>query len=422
MKRRLLLCIKDYTDKFINLLFIIFLFEITLGGSGRLIGVGFFSIRIFLFSLILLLTIKYFFNDFIKNQKNKILQRLLLIFTIGLAIGVLVALFNKNNFLYIYIDIKPLLYFFSLIFITYYLQNENNIIEINRIIKFSSLLMAVLYLFCFLLINIETKWFDYDKFYDFLYPIGEFFFRGSVGFFYKGFFYLCIGFIFYFFDYDKKSKWIAFIIFIAIFLTFTRGFLIGLILSFLFYYIIIDYKSYKKILRIILIGSLITISLFLLLKFSFNYLEENSVRNKKKELNRTEISDQQRIEQIKEVLNDMSVSTIIQGHGFGKGVKIRFMHMEISFLEIIHKQGLIGVFIWLYMLFIATKLYLKLLKRKIHQKATPYFFSVLFTFFVSLTNPFMNNPLGLTIIIISIVYMNVLINNETDDKYMHSNI
>ena len=82
--------------------------------------------------------------------------------------------------------------------------------------------------------------------------------------------------------------------------------------------------------------------------------------------------------------------------------------MEISFLEIFHKQGLIGLTMWFSLFTLIFRLYLKSLKKKIQDKTNPFFVSALFTFILSFTNPFINNPLGITIVVITIVYFTFL--------------
>ena len=123
--------------------------------------------------------------------------------------------------------------------------------------------MSIAYLFCFLLINTNLQWVNYEKFYDFLFPCGEFFYRGSVGFFYKGFFFMCIGCIFWIFEPTKYSKYIIAIISLAIFLSFTRGFILAIILSLFFFYVLNNSKDYKKILTAIIISIFFLFFLFL---------------------------------------------------------------------------------------------------------------------------------------------------------------
>ena len=51
-------------------------------------------------------------------------------------------------------------------------------------------------------------------------------------------------------------------------------------------------------------------------------------------------SDAGRIAQIKEVISMTSVLSSFIGNGFGIGIPSRPVHMEISYLEIFHKQGI----------------------------------------------------------------------------------
>ncbi|NVN94893.1 MAG: O-antigen ligase family protein [Bacteroidetes bacterium] len=389
------------------------MFEIMLGGGGRLIESGFFSFRIYLFFVLLLITLPVFIKYLIKNQVSKIIIYSFIGYTLVIIIGFIIAKICHNENSLIFIDIKPLSFFYSIMFIYLFIQDKNQIEIIKKIIKFSSLVMAIGYFICFLLLNTGFNWFNYNSFYNFLLPFGEFFFRGSVAFFYKGFFYMCIGLIFWVFDEKKYSKYIATFIFLAIFLTYTRGFLLAFCLAFLIHYILSNSSNFKKIILAIL-ATVIAIFIFsVLLSSSFEYLETRaSYKIDKKSLDTKDISNQERIKQIQDVFSEVSYLSIIQGHGYGKGVKSRNIHMEISYLEIFHKQGIIGMAMWISFFILIFKLYLQSLKMKIQKETNPFFVSILFTFIVSLTNPFLNNPLGLSILIITLVYFNLLINKS----------
>ena len=53
-----------------------------------------------------------------------------------------------------------------------------------------------------------------------------------------------------------------------------------------------------------------------------------------------------RLSTIREVEEDITASSLLWGHGLGIGVPSRPQEMEITFLEIFHKEGLIGVSVW----------------------------------------------------------------------------
>jgi hypothetical protein len=119
-------------------------------------------------------------------------------------------------------------------------------------------------------------------------------------------------------------------------------------------------------------------------------------------------SDRIRIVNFYEVIDRVNPASLLIGHGFGYGVPSRPIHMEISYLEIFHKQGLIGLLFWLILFFYIIIQYFKI---NINYKyiAMPFLLSVIFIYLQSLTNPFMNNPIGLTMILLTIVVFSKII-------------
>jgi len=121
-------------------------------------------------------------------------------------------------------------------------------------------------------------------------------------------------------------------------------------------------------------------------------------------------SDITRLTQIYEVAESTDIFSLFLGHGFGIGVPIRPIHMEISYLEIFHKQGIIGlgfwfIFgIWIYKKWSA----LKLLK----DIGRPFILSSIFIYIETITNPFINNPIGMSMIIITFLVLTQLVSHE----------
>jgi hypothetical protein len=118
-----------------------------------------------------------------------------------------------------------------------------------------------------------------------------------------------------------------------------------------------------------------------------------------------DFSDSGRRQQIEEVVDRVTLSSFFIGHGFGVGVPSRPVHMEISYLEIMHKQGLAGMLFWAGLLYLLFKKYRA-------AETTPwrdaFFCGAVFVFFQSLTNQYMNNPIGLAMIMLALVCLDRL--------------
>lgn len=391
-----LLIKKKSTDFFLELFFSILLMELFLGGGGRIFSFGFFSLRMFLFAIAVMWSL--FLISSKKLSGN--FYFFIFLFLFCTVFSTVLGLINGGPLKLILEDVKPLTYFVSFIFFGFYINSYKRILKVISLIKLSSLLLAITYLVILVLIN--TGLLSFQSLYRFLSKpsfANEFMFRGTEGFFfYKGFIILCVGFFFYVFSPKKNDKYLALLIFLSIFLTFVRGFLLTIFLSFVFYSIIsFDGKFLKK--RIYL-----SIVLILATVLSIVYFITK--------LGNRDASDFKRIVQIDQVFSDVNLVSIFIGHGFGNGVPVRPIHMEITYLEVFHKQGLFGLFFWL-LLFGLSWYYFNLLRKNTDKTiAIPFFLSIVVIYTQSLTNPYLNNPIGISVVLISICVLRFLYNEN----------
>jgi len=367
----------------IKLLFVFSLLELFLLGSGRLLEIGSLTVRMILFMIMLLLSIAVVLYT---QRIEKNIVFLLLSFLVLVSISTLNGLVNIADMSMVLEDLKPLFFIFMLLPFSLFIKTEKDIDLIVKLIKFSSLLMSVLYLVFLVIMYFGLL--DFTKVYLFLSgKAGEFFFRGdsndNASFFYKGFLYLNIGFIFYIFSKNKYNKFFAFILLIAILLTFTRGFLLALFASFSFFYML-DLKNKKSFLLLIFI-------FFIGILLAPQIIEFLGDRSK---------SDSIRFIQIEQVFESITPLSFFIGHGFGIGVPIREMHMEIAYLEIFHKQGILGLLFWLSILSLIVAIYKKINSKNYVVKA--FLVSTFFVYVQSATNPFLNNPIGMTVVLLSL--------------------
>jgi len=376
------------TNKIIKIIFFIMLIELFIGGGGRLFEIGSLTLRMYVYAIINFISLIYL----LKFKKiDKIVFLLSITFTFVILIAIINGYINNAEFNKIINDISPLLFFYSIIFFSIIIISKKEVVQITKLIKIVSFLMAVIYLLILLLLKIDILPFNIT--YSILNSTGEFFFRGEKGFFYKGFLYLCIGFIFH---QNYRNRILTLLIGIAILMTYTRGFVFALIVVLLIDYIF--FKT-KKITHFFVI-SFTTIPLYFLGRL---YWDNFKYRG---------LSDNIRILQIKQVLEKINSYSIFIGHGFGIGIPIRKEHMEISFLEIFHKQGIIGISFWILILFISVYYFLNIKSNR--NLAKPFFLSVLFIYIQSFTNPFINNPIGMSMLLISLISLKVLFREENN--------
>jgi hypothetical protein len=367
-------------------IFIIVLLELFLGGGGRIIDVGEISIRMFLFSIIMVITL---FRIWKRKMIDKDALLISIVSILFLLISSLIGAVNGASLNAIFTDVKPLIFIIAICYFYTEIKEQRDVELTISLLKFSSLALAFSYILIFSLINL--KLIPLQPIYKWAEPTQEFFFRGEFAFFYKGFLFMCTGLFFYFFSNKTFSKLWIIILAIAILLTFTRGFILSIGLATMVYTFFSSSTIKRKLANTLLI--IIT----MLLAWSFITLNLKLDKDK---------SDADRIVQINEVKQRVTPTSFIIGHGFGIGIPSRPVHMEISYLEIFHKQGILGLALWAILFFYGIYLYRKVPKNQKH--LDPFYLSFLFVFAQSLTNPFINNPIGLTIIILSLSVFKVL--------------
>lgn len=368
----------------LKIIFLITILDIFIGGGGRVFEIGGTTLRILLFFLnIGIIGVIYLFQSKIPKYVFHLSVAVLCIITFYTFLGWL----NGAKFELISEDVKPLSYFFSILFFSYYINSEQIVMLLVSMIKKTSFLMALAYIFIQVLFYFGKI--DFTLFYNYVntqIASSEFFFRGIKGlFFYKGFLYMVVGLIFWIHTGHSKFKRVAiFIITVAMVLSGTRGFILMFIILYaLFYGVPLLLKLNLKILVLAII-----------LIFGSLYFFRNI------ELGNKNISDSVRIQQITQVIERVNPVSFFIGHGFGNGVPIRKVHMEIGYLEVFHKQGIIGLSLWFIFFIILYNAYLKHKNYLAIRKA--FFLSILFVILISLTNPFFNNPIGISLFVISL--------------------
>lgn len=379
----------------LKIIFVITLLELFLGGGGRVFEIGAATLRIFLFFLnITIVLVLYMYH-------KRIPKYVLLLSSAVLAILIsytLLGWLNGAAFALIVEDVKPLSYFFSILFFSYYIDSEQRVQLVVSMIKKTSVFMAIAY------IGIQTLFFlgklDFLSFYQYantqLSP-SDFIFRGTGGlFFYKGFLYMIVGLIFWIHTRSKRKGLAILIIMVAMILTGTRGFILmfGFLYA-LFYGIPLLLKLNVKVLL------LAAVLIFGSIYFFGNF-----------ELGDKELSDSIRIQQLIQVAERISPISFFIGHGFGIGVPVREVHMEIGYLEVFHKQGVFGLSLWALFFIILYNAYIK--DKNFPGIRRAFFLGSLFVILLSLTNPFFNNPIGISLFLIALASMMAL--NKTGKK------
>lgn len=374
----------------LKIIFIITLLELFVAGGGRVFEIGSATLRIVLFFLnVLIVAILYVYRASIPKYVLVLAGLGFLVLLFYASLGFL----NGAPFALVAEDVKPLSYFFSILFLSYYIDREGRVHLVVSLVKKSSLFLAIVYILiqvAFFLGRIDFMWF-YDYANTQISP-SDFIFRGTQGlFFYKGFIYMVVGLIFWIHDEKSRMKTVSILIItVAMILTGSRGF----ILMFGFVYALfygIPLLMRMNVRALLLVAVLAIGSIYFFGNFEIGDKVE---------------SDSIRIKQLVQVAERIDPLSFFIGHGFGIGVPVREVHMEISYLEVFHKQGVLGLGLWGLFFYFLYSVYVRAKNFKNIRKS--FFLSICFVLLVSLTNPIFNNPIGISLFMISLASLIVL--------------
>lgn len=433
-------------NKFEKVLLTIFFIEIFVGGGGRLIDFGVLSIRQVLFLLLILTFVfrivkeKAYFNKevntFIRfNPVTLGVYGLIGWFFISAAIGymnghslsVIVTDLFRVSFVAIYF---PLAYYIS--------EKRFSKKKIITLLKPSALVVAIFTIVVSLLGKTIFSGYDFVPFYNFMNTImnDDLFFRPSNSVFYKSHFFVLIGLILSLNSVLTKNYSridIANILFcsISVLWSETRGFLLAFIVSILVI-ILLDGKQLTDHVKGLkhklqtLIHSKQFIKKAVILVFviiSVPFLYQYMTLQRFEETKDTYFPEQSNLEDLEDPeVEDVSVNARIEfiidsknilsdpmnfifGTGYGKEIAGRTSGIEMSFLDILVEQGLIGLGTWLFLCFLV--IYNYYLGYKRGEKLSTLEISLIAAFVGMLLltniNPFINNPIGISFFIVLLI-------------------
>lgn len=374
--------------------------ELILGGGGRPIAFGPVSLRMVLFSIAMIITIVEFLRG---KRMSQQLTIFLVLFVLSLVLALLIGILSGAQPKFWIEDIKPLSYILILPFFYFVLSDFKIVRPVPAMIVTGGMLLA--FTFFSVLILIHSGVLPFLSFYDAVIGTGEFFFRAETTFFYKGFIYICIALIFSYLIPIKYRKSILIALGLAIVLTMTRGFIFALAMTWFFYALL--ERKYPHVIAsvaIVIIAVFFSKPIIYQLSESLHWIKglDEQVVPKDKLLGNRDESDAGRVDQLRQVFAQVTPVSFFLGHGFGIGVPSRPVHMEISYLEIFHKQGVTGLAIWAYLFYLLFRKF-KDTEKNLYSKA--YFYSASFLFFQSITNQFINNPIGLSFALLSLTWL-----------------
>ena len=375
-------------NKFFRYYFYFVLAELFLMGSGQNLMVGsYLTVRMFNFMIGVAVSVYLFIRS---DNFPKAVLGFLLAYIITIVVSWMLGVVFDSEPGYFVEDLRPLTYFLILLFFYFMMDSELMVKRVLDILLFCVKVMTVLYLIYMTMTDVLGLFSMEGYYYHVVDDSGSFMFRGvGSSLFYKGFVYLPIGAVGFF--RRKQYIWMCLTI-IAIYFTYTRGLYILLAFGVLSFYLKTHNINIYRILGLMLVFLLLyeIAEVFDVFSFDDNYLA-----------NREE-SDQVRVITINQVFDRVTWWSVLIGHGFGQGVPERTSHMEISYLDIFHHQGLMGLAFWGALL-VAILHYGSKVKEKYQEETAFFMTATMMIYLQSCFNPYLNNSIGMSIVLLSFV-------------------
>jgi hypothetical protein len=370
-------------------------FEASLFGSGQMLRLGPVTFKMILFAL----AVGYIFTsladgDSLSYGSVGLISSLLVV----LSAATLLGLVGHGREEFIYEDVTPLLYVLILPFFELTIRSREDLESAIRIIIFSSMVMS--FAGMIMLAALGTGMLSPIDLYTAFLRIrgGDFMYDGLTWrIFYKGSLYIGMAVLILAF---RKGLWARiglFVTFVSLVLTVTRGFILALLFIGLIYAVVRRGRPLAKLAWGMLILAISSVAVYVTLGLAGDKTESDTVRR---------VTAHQ-------VLERTDFVTAIIGHGFGVGVPERPEHMEIAYMEIFYKQGMLGLGWYGLLAVVAAFRFRRAFAAGNSIAAYPLLLTVVFVFVESLTNPFIDNPIGLSAILISLAGLRVLARNTS---------
>lgn len=389
-----------------TLLLLIIIFEVSFGGGGRLIDLGYVSPRMYLFVCALIYCIYGYLKFSVKPAYEFLIM--VIVFAGLMSLSLLISLYKHIPISAIASDIKPMFWFICLLFFSVTIKDIKHIQYITTVIKLSGLLLALMFLLLFSIWKLGFVSFSdvmglLNPLHD---PKLEFYFRGEMTFFFKAIIYVAATVFFSLFETNTYKRMLYIVLMLlTIAFTLTRGVWLSVFLA-LALYCFWKYKDENIFKSIIL-------SLFLVFCGVSGVLLISEI------LPSAQISNAIRSKDLLHINGLFSANSAFFGNGLGAEILGR-NQIEINYINIFYKQGILGLVFWLFPL-----VYIYKQSNKLNNKALllamPFLLSTLFVYIVSMTNPFLTNPIGMTVVLVTMVVTRVLLHSDMNKVPLNIN-
>jgi hypothetical protein len=379
-------------------LFVVVALELFLGGGGRLVDLGPASLRMTLFGLALAASLVLLAGRRILDSGVTLAVSLVAGFVLVHAGPIAIGLLGGQAPAYVATDVKPLTFILIAPFFALCLGRRADVERAATLLRFAGLVLAITYLMIWA--GLTLKLLPRIPVYDALTGTGEVMFRTETTFFYKGFLYLCIGVLFSVSAPGRLARFAAVPIVAALLLSMTRGLVMSAAVGLL---LMLSLRDRRALLLAIPFAAAILMSvLWVLPELNWAYAEQRALSNSVRSADHLFF------------LERSTPFSLLFGAGFGTPLNGRAL-VENTYLWIVWKAGLPGLAVWLAPLAIATRDLRRAWRRPDNQRlAAAYWSAVVLVYVQTATNPFLTNPIGLSMVLVSVFSLHTLARHDAD--------
>lgn len=370
----------------VRVIYLLLALEVMVGGGGRLIEIGPVTARMLLFAAALTLTVAIVaLRGTLPGGRMTLMFLNAFLFVLGS--GVVVGLSRGNPPAAVWADLQPLLFFLLAPFVALSLEDRRNVEALRPLVVFTGITLALAYLA--ILVLLITGRIDFAWLYEVLDASGEFMFRGENFFFYKGFVYLGVCIVFLIAIPGRFALLLLALSGIALVLTLMRGFILSTAIAVLMLLYVLRMRLAALLLAISCAAALL-VAFVVLYSSVAGFSEQRS------------ISNAVRMDDMAFIFGNVGPLTMLFGNGFGTPVAER-LNIENTYLWVLWKNGLVGLAFWLAPLLACIVLFSRIPRRAAEFRlGCALLFSAVLIYVQSAMNPYLNNPIGLMMVMLAL--------------------
>jgi hypothetical protein len=373
-------------------LFTVSLLELFMGGGGRLTAVGPVSLRMVLFAACLCATLVAILFPRRHSDGVQLAMLLVLVYLLVHVAGLVVGATNGGSLSQMLLEFQQSLYWLAAPFFALMLQSERDVQRAARLVRIAGVTLAAGYIA--ILIGLLAGILHLGSLQAIIGPTGEVRFRSGEFFIYKGFLYLGISIVFFVAARGKYWGLIVTLIALALAFTFTRGLLISTSAAVLL--MLCFQGRWRAAVPALVLTASAAFLLWIYLPSSDTKVGGNYA-----------ISTGQRLEDMTYMAEHATPGTLLIGEGFGSLINNR-LGIENTFLFVLWKLGVLGLLFWLLPLSLCVYYYSKIPNRGSNPLANAYLFGTILVYVQTTANPFLNNPIGLSFVMLALFSLRTL--------------